>query len=68
MPGRNALKTTPQGEGEDGRHGLEQKWGMAPSSVNRHLRRRAWMRGSQVDLVIVVALFCAALRGLGHLL
>ena len=44
------------------------KWGMAPGSVNRHLRRRAWMRGRQVDLVIVVALFCAALRGLGHLL
>ena len=56
------------GRGEDGRHGLNQKWGMALCSVNRHLRRRAWMRGRQVDLVIVVALFCAALRELGRLL
>lgn len=41
---------------------------MAPGSVNRQPRCRAWMRGRQVDLVIVVALFCAALRELGRLL
>lgn len=41
---------------------------MAPGSVNHHLRRRAWMRNRQIDLVIVLALLGAVLRGLGQLL